>query len=108
MPSYLDIVFKGRINKLEERISSLEEKLHSSYNPRRAGADTFHKVGERYRLRNQEEFILANVAPRQVALISLRAGVRWRDGVTVSNTNEITSSDVWQEIVGSGNFTRIA
>lgn len=59
-----------------------------------------HKVGEMYRFKGGGLFyILAQITPAQVALISILSGHRWSDGVVVGDSDRITEWE-WAFIVG--------
>lgn len=92
------------IEELEKRVKKLEDMVFEELNK----PEKTYAVGQRFLNENDydEEYILAQIGPREVALISLEDGNRWSVGVEVQSISSITKEE-WEEISTSGGFEEV-
>ena len=64
------------------------------------------KIGQRYKLSDSTEYILATHTASEVILINLNTGNRWSEGTYVENYDDITQTE-FDEICEGGNFTLV-
>lgn len=75
-------------------------------------AKSFHcirpviKIGQRYRLKDSAEYILATHTASKAMLINLNTGGRWNDGAHIGKYDDITKIE-FDEICESGDFTLV-
>ena len=56
-----------------------------------------YKIGQKFRYSGifAENYLLAQVAPKQVALIGLESGNRWTEAITVHKVDAITADEFY-------------
>jgi len=84
------------IKRFNKEASSDQKEKAAKYGYVSLEDEETYCMGDRFKLDDGEEYLLAQVAPNMVSLISLNSGNRYRDPIKVDNPLSITKEELMQ------------